>query len=209
MAKQLMSIDDVVEYLRSIEAGLITRDKVLDFLDGIQITDSSLSPYVFYERGFYTRNLIYRDPLFEVMAICWEPRQKTTIHSHNGQLCWMLAQRGNLQVVDYKWLGCDHPEYQNVVGIDCLAGSEHVQLDRLREVGACAGGPVLTADKMQTIHQLFNLDERAVSIHVYSQPIDSCVAYDLENGKCYRRQLAYHSKFGEKTRKSLPVVAVK
>jgi cysteine dioxygenase len=122
----------------------------------------------------------------------------------------MITQRGNLKVVDYKWLGCDHPEYQNVVGIDCVAGSDHIQLDRIREVDACAGGPVLTADKLQTIHQLFNDEskDRAVSIHVYSRPIDSCVAFDMQNQRCYRRELAYYSKHGEvvAARKSLPVV---
>ena len=211
MGKRVISIDDFVASLRSFEQGLITRDSVLDLCDGVQISDSSLAPYMLYDDTFYTRNLIFRDPLFEVMTICWQPGQRTAVHTHNGQLCWMITQRGNLKVVDYKWLGCDHPEYQNVVGIDCVAGSDHIQLDRIREVDAYAGGPVLTADKLQTIHQLFNAgdpNERAVSIHIYSRPIDSCVAFDMQNNRCYRRELAYYSKNGEVVagRKSLPVV---
>jgi cysteine dioxygenase len=207
VGKQLMSIDGFVERLRSFEKGLITRDNILDFCAGVQVRDSSLDRYVYYDDKFYTRNLIYRDSLFEVMAICWEPGQKTAIHTHNGQLCWMLTQRGHLTVVDYKWIGCDHPENQNVVGIDCLAGSDHVRLDRIREVDAYAGGPILTADKLQTIHQLFNLSEtpeRAVSLHIYSRPIDSCVAFDMEKHHCYRRQLGYYSKYGEVVPKGLP-----
>ncbi len=198
--KRLISIDDFIDKLRSFEQSLITRDGVLDFCSSVQITDSSLDPYVFFDDKFYTRNLIYRDDLFEVMTICWQPGQKTAVHTHNGQLCWMITQRGNLGVVDYKWLGCDHPEYQNVVGIDCVAGSEHTKLEVIREVEACAGGLVLTADKLQTIHRLYNLSdnaERAISIHVYSRPIDSCVAFDLDSQRCYRRQLAYFSKYGE------------
>jgi cysteine dioxygenase len=198
--KSLTSIDDFVTKLRSFEQGLITRDGVLDLCSGVQITDASLDPYVFFDDKFYTRNLIYRDDLFEVMTICWQAGQRTAVHTHNGQLCWMITQRGNLAVVDYKWLGCDHPENQNVVGIDCLAGSDHTKLEVIREVEACAGGPVVTADKLQTIHRLYNLSEnseRAVSIHIYSRPIDSCVAFDMENQRCYRRQLAYFSKYGE------------
>ncbi len=199
-AKQLISIGDFVERLRSFEQGIITRDNVLEFCESVQLRDSSLDRYVYYDDNFYTRNLVYRDDLFEIMTICWQPGQKTVVHTHNGQLGWMIMQRGNLKVVDYKWLGCDHPEYQNVVGMDCLAGSDHVQLDRLRETEACSGGPILTVDKIQTIHQLFNLEEtheRAVSIHIYSRPIDSCVAFDMEKNHCYRRQLAYFSKYGE------------
>jgi cysteine dioxygenase len=199
-AKQLISIGDFVERLRSFEQGIITRDNVLEFCESVQLRDSSLDRYVYYDDNFYTRNLIYRDDLFEIMTICWQPGQKTVVHTHNGQLGWMMIQRGNLMVVDYKWLGCDHPEYQNVVGMDCLAGSDHVRLDRLRETEAYSGGPILTVDKIQTIHQLFNLEEtheRAVSIHIYSRPIDSCVAFDMEKNHCYRRQLAYFSKYGE------------
>src|SRR5215468_8993220 len=203
-SKHLISIDDFIDRLRSFERSLITRDCVLDLCSSVRITDSSLAQYVFFDDAFYTRNLIYRDELFEVMTICWQPGQKTAVHTHNGQLCWMITQRGNLAVVDYKWLGCDHPEYQNVVGIDCVAGSEHTKLEVIREVESCAGGQVVTADKLQTIHRLYNLSdhsERAISIHIYSRPIDSCVAFDMDNQRCYRRQLGYFSKFGEATTK--------
>lgn len=205
--RPLMGIDSFIDRLRSFEAGIITRDSVLDFCSSVQITDSSLSPYTHFDDKFYTRNLIFRDDIFEVMTICWQPGQKTAVHTHNGQLCWMIPQSGNLGVVDYKWMGCDHPENQNVVGIDCLAGSEHTKVEVVREVEACAGGPVLTADKLQTIHRLYNLSEeseRAVSIHIYSRPIDSCVAFDMDKQQCYRRQLAYFSKYGEIAPKDEP-----
>lgn len=200
MARHLIGIDEFVERLRGFEQGVITRDEVLDFCSGVQVSDASLDPYVHYDERIYTRNLVYRDDLFEVMTICWAPGQKTAVHTHNGQLCWMIPQRGNLGVVDYKWLGCDHPEKQNVIGIDCLAGSEHTKIEVVREVEACAGGPVLTADKLQTIHRLYNLSEtteRAVSIHIYSRPIDSCVAFDMRNQRCFRRELTYYSRHGE------------
>lgn len=205
--RPLMGIDSFIDRLRSFETGIITRDSVLDFCSSVQITDSSLSPYTHFDDKFYTRNLIFRDDIFEVMTICWQPGQKTSVHTHNGQLCWMIPQSGNLGVVDYKWMGCDHPENQNVVGIDCLAGSEHTKVEVVREVEACAGGPVLTADKLQTIHRLYNLSEkseRAVSIHIYSRPIDSCVAFDMEKRQCYRRHLNYFSKFGEVAPKDEP-----
>lgn len=206
MSKPLLSVENFIARLRSFEQGVITRDSVLDFCASVQVSDASLAPYVHFGDQFYTRNLIYRDELFEVMTICWQPGQKTAVHTHNGQLCWMIAQRGNLAVVDYKWLGCDHPENQNVVGLDCLAGSEHTKLEVVREIDACTGGQVLTADKLQTIHRLYNHDEPAVSLHIYSRPIDSCVAFDMEKQACYRRTLAYFSKYGELIPKEAPAL---
>ncbi|HKX27388.1 MAG TPA: cysteine dioxygenase family protein [Blastocatellia bacterium] len=198
--KELISIDEFIVRLRRFEGAIIARDSVLDFCASVQVADSSLQPYTFFDSQFYTRNLIYRNEYFEVIAICWEPGQRTAVHTHNGQLCWMITQRGNLAVVDYKWVGCDHPENQNVVGIDCLAGSDHTRIEVVREIEACTGGPVLTADKLQTIHRLYNLSEtseRAVSLHIYSRPIDSCVAFDMEKNHCYRRHLDYFSQFGQ------------
>ena len=70
-SKHLIGIDDFVAKIRSFEQGLITRDSVLDFCDSVQISDASLTPYVLFDEKFYTRNLIYRDDLFEIMTICW------------------------------------------------------------------------------------------------------------------------------------------
>ena len=81
MAKSLISVDEFVSKIRTFEQGVITRDSVLDFCDGVQISDSSLEPYVFFDQKFYTRNMIYRDDLFEVMSICWQPGQKTAVHN--------------------------------------------------------------------------------------------------------------------------------
>jgi len=39
--------------------------------------------------------------------------------------------------------------------------------------------------------------EPAVSLHLYSRPIDSCVAFDVEQRRCYRRQLSFFSRYGK------------
>jgi hypothetical protein len=52
-------------------------------------------------------------------------------------------------------------------------------------------------DKVQTIHQVvMQGKEPALSIHIYSRPIDSCVAFDLEKRTCYRRPLRFYSRYG-------------
>ena len=57
------------------------------------------------------------------------------------------------------------------------------------------GGAVNTVDKVQTIHQVVvQGGEPVISLHIYSRPIDSCVAFDLEERRCYRRELSYYSQ---------------
>ncbi len=198
MGRKTISTGDFVEALKSFESAPITRDRVLDYLRETAVDRASLDPYVHFRPDAYTRNLIYRDGTFEVMAVCWSPGQRTVIHTHNGQLGWMSVERGALAVINYKWLGCNAADNQNVAGMDCLAGATELDLDR-REVQECfPDGPVNTVDKVQTIHQVVVQGrEPVISLHVYSRPIDSCVAFDLEKRTCYRRELTFHSKYGQ------------
>lgn len=198
MSRKTVSVPHFIETLRSFESDPITRDRVLEYCLETGVDRSSLDPYLNFQKDAYTRNLIYTDDLFEVMAVCWSPGQRTVIHTHNGQLGWMSVEQGSLAVINYKWLSCNAADNQNVVGMDCLAGATELDLER-REVQECfPGGAVNTVDKVQTIHQVvMQGKEPAISLHIYSRPIDSCVAFDIENRRCYRRQLSFYSKYGK------------
>jgi len=198
MGRRPIAIGELVEALKGFESAPITSGRVLELLSERFLERRSLDPYLHCVPDGYTRNLVFRDALFEVMLLCWAPQQRTAIHSHNGQLGWMTVEEGALAVVNYKWLGCNASENQNVVGLDCLAGATELDLDR-REVNDCyPGGPVAVVDKSQTIHQVVTRGRQpAISLHVYSRPIDSCVAYDLKRRVCYRREMSYHSRYGQ------------
>ena len=198
MGRKTITIGDFVDDLRSFESEPITRDRMLGYLQETAVDRRSLDPYVHFRGDMYTRNLVYRDDVLELMAVCWQPGQRTVIHTHNGQLGWMGVEQGALAVINYKWIGCNAADNQNVAGMDCLAGATELDIDR-REVQECyPGGPINTVDKVQTIHQVVvQGKEPVISLHVYSRPIDSCVAFDLEQKRCYRRVLSYYSKYGD------------
>jgi cysteine dioxygenase len=198
VSRKSVTIGDFVDRLRSFESEPITRDRVLGYFQETAVDRSSLDPYVHFRGDMYTRNLVYRDDMLELMAVCWQPGQRTVIHTHNGQLGWMGVEQGALAVINYKWVGCNAADNQNVAGMDCLAGATELDIDR-REVQECyPDGPVNTVDKVQTIHQVVvQGKEPVISLHVYSRPIDSCVAFDLEKRSCYRRVLSYYSKYGD------------
>lgn len=198
MARHEMPVGELVGTIASLGSGPITTDRVLDLLLDKKPEARSLDKYVHFSKDFYTRNLIYRDPLFEVMAVCWMPGQRTVIHTHNGQLGWMSVERGALAVINYQWQGCNASENQNLMGLDCLAGATELDLER-REVQECyPEGPINTVNKTHTIHQVVvQGKEPVISLHVYSRPIESCVAFDLERHTCYRRTLKFYSEFGD------------
>ncbi len=191
-------VDEFVEILQGFNPETLTSAAVLEICSDTDLDDASLSKYVHWHDSMYTRNLIYRNDLFEVMAVCWQKGQKTVLHTHNGQLGWMMVNRGVAEVTNFKWKGCNASEGQNQGGLDCLAGATELELAR-ESVEVCGrGGHVNSIDRVRTIHQVAVVgEEPVISVHIYSRPIESCVAFDLETPRCYRRQLRYFSKFGD------------
>ena len=189
-----ISAEQFVDGIRRLSEGLITKQKIYDYLVAYEIRPEELESYKQWLPDRHTRNKIFRNDMIEVMVISWPIGAVTPLHTHNGQLGWMTMLEGKLIVENYRKVGCNRPENQQVVGIDCLAGATQIEMEHLENEMAIPGGPLNTVDKTQTIHRIRNLaewNERAVSMHVYSRPIDSCVVFDMEAQRCYRRDLKY------------------
>jgi cysteine dioxygenase len=58
-------------------------------------------------------------------------------------------------------------------------------------------------DPAEPVHRVYNPREfsaRAVSLHVYSRPFDSCIVYSPEQGACGEIKLAYNTEYGAPVR---------
>jgi cysteine dioxygenase len=187
-------VEEFVEGIERLSAGVITKRGIYDYLVHYEIQPSDLERYKHWIEGRHTRNKIFRNDMIEVMLICWPIGAITPLHTHNGQLGWMTMLEGRLEVENYHKAGCDKPENEQVVGLDCLAGATRIEMEFLGTELVAPGGPLNTVDKTQTIHRIKNRpewNERAVSMHVYSRPIDSCVMFDMDAQHCVRRDLKY------------------
>jgi cysteine dioxygenase len=194
------TVEDLVANLVSLKRDHITSDVVSRCVAATPIPVEALKDYIWWRDEFYTRNLIYRDELFEVMTICWKPGQKTAIHTHNGQLGWMTVPQGEVVVENYHHERCNAPENQNVVNIDCLGGATEIHLEKIGSLQCNESSGLAIVDKLQSIHRIVNTDKAdagCVSLHIYSKPFDSCIAFDLEHQRCFRRVLSYFSRFGK------------
>lgn len=180
--------------LKEIASGLITKKALCELLTRHTIQARDLQPYEHWYPDRHTRNLIYRSDRMELMLICWPIGVETPLHTHNGQLGWMAMISGRLKVENFRLVECDRPENQEVVGIDCIAGASTITMEKLTTEICEPGGPLNTVDKHQTIHRIVNppeWNERAMSLHIYSLPIESCVVFNMEEQKCVRRDLKY------------------
>ena len=184
---QLLKIDDFIAGLHKLrEEDFTGVQGTLEYLRKSPVDPESLTPYLFWDAQHYTRNLIDKTELYELLAICWEVGMKSSIHNHKGQNCWMTAPIGKLAVQNYRVLSEDlAAQCCNIVATDV--------------VNITPDNPV-AVDPLNPVHDVRNpreWNQRAVSLHIYSRPFDSCVVYSVEQGTCGEIGLGYTSKYGQ------------
>jgi cysteine dioxygenase len=186
-AAKTVSIDHLVQELHKLpENAFSTIETVRCLLQEKPVSAESLAPHLTWDRQHYTRNLIDRTPLYELLAICWEIGQASSVHNHRGQNCWMAVPIGRLQVENF-----------HLVHEDVSAGRCKLEPKNIIEMNVTEPCAVDPADP---VHRVFNpreFNQRAVSLHVYSRPFDTCVVYSLEQGTCGEIRLHFNTEYGK------------
>src|SRR6201987_5163230 len=101
-ALKQFSIHELVAGLRQFpESTLKETEPVRQFLQETPVTADSLALYLTWDPQHYTRNLIDKTPLYELIAVCWEVGQASSVHNHRDQNCWMAVQLGRLHVENF------------------------------------------------------------------------------------------------------------
>jgi len=186
-ATRVISIEDFVIGLRKLSESDFTEvTGTLQYLQTNTVDPDSLQPYLFWNAQHYTRNLIDKTELYELLAICWDIGIGSSIHNHKGQNCWMAAPIGRLSVQNYRLLAEDLAAQRcNIVPTDI--------------VEITPANPV-AVDPLNPVHDVRNpreWNQRAVSLHVYSRPFNSCIVYSVEQGTCGEIGLNYTSMHGK------------
>jgi cysteine dioxygenase len=180
-------VDDLVIGLRQFsESDFRTTGQILEFLKHSPVSPESIEPYLTWDRQHYTRNLIDKNSIFELMAICWDVGQASSVHNHKDQNCWMAVPIGRLNVENFHLVSQDIEK-----GICNLTRSDVIEMNPTHP---CA------VDPNDPVHRVVNpreFDKRAVSLHVYSRPFDSCVVYSPDQGTCGEIKLRYTTEYGK------------
>jgi cysteine dioxygenase len=180
-------IGELVRKLRAFPASAFDGvEEIRLFLANTPVDEASLAPYLTWDRQHYTRNLIDKTDLYELIAICWDVGQSSSVHNHRDQNCWMAAPVGKLLVENF------HVGFEDAEAGKC-------QLEASNTVELTAANPC-AVDPREPVHRVVNPrdgNQRAVTLHVYSRPFDSCVVYSPEQGTCGDIRLHYNTAFGK------------
>ena len=162
-----------IESLKLLSKKNFPVNEVSDLILKYKFTTNSLNKYSHFSEISYTRNMIYKNPDFEVLLICWSKGQMAPIHGHEGEKCWFKVISGELKIYNYK-----------------IESTNPLKLKKMEKINAPAG----YLDGPADIHSVKNLTSQyATSLHVYAKPYDACDIYNIEKGIIERLKLSYHS----------------
>lgn len=165
----LQSLDDLISALSEGE-----RTTFNDIIRSMQIPSSAFKEYCSWSEDLYTRNCIVNTEKFELILLCWEPRQITPIHDHGGEECWVKVIQGEFRETIYK--------------VDAVG-----KLDPIDSVTSSAGGVSYMIDFMG-YHSLENRSNtRSMTLHLYAKPIRTCNSFDKALGKFVHKSMSYNT----------------
>src|SRR5947209_17494573 len=95
----VVAIRELVSKLRCCtEADFLHIDRIRELLRTSPVDPKSIEQYLIWDAQHSTRNLTEKTPLFELLAICCETGQGSSIHNDKQQHCWMAVPTGRLLV---------------------------------------------------------------------------------------------------------------
>lgn len=132
--------------------------------------------FALFEANYYSRNLIRRSDLYELIVLCWGPGQRSPIHDHSHQRCWMGVLDGRVKETIYRVQ--EGPQASAVQG----PAREFV-----------TGGVAYIVDDMGWHRIEPTGSGPAVTLHLYSRPIRECQIFDEASGTVQSKRMSYHS----------------
>lgn len=153
-------------------------EEVTRFLKDNPFEEDWLQPYRFFSEKKYTRNLLHKRAEYEILLLCWMPKQVSPVHGHEGEKCWMRVEGGELYFTNYD---------QTVTETENIIHHKNEQPGNRGFVD----GPAF-------IHKVANLtDAPAMSLHLYARPFAQCDIFDIEHQTHKRVDLRYDTIDGK------------
>ncbi|MEL6122212.1 MAG: cysteine dioxygenase family protein [Bacteroidota bacterium] len=147
----------------------------VDIVDQLKISAQDLEDFVSWNEKSYARHCIHATGDYELLVLCWEPGQSTEIHTHGGQECWVMAIDGSLDEIRYST--CVGKEPQEVARLPITGNRISYMKD---EIG---------------MHVLSNPHSvRAITLHLYMNPIRTCEIYDPNTNSTRTKLMSYDTK---------------
>lgn len=164
--------------IQSIKAGADVQ-MLARQIGALKIPHDEIRPYIRFSESGYTRNLIVKEPGFEILVLCWQDGQRSPIHDHGGSCGIDLVYQGVMAEDTFK-----------------LTPSGYLRPSESRDLRP-GEASVAGADD---IHQMSNLQgggKSLITIHFYIPPLGDMRVFNLHNRSFGRWHPNYTPQFHE------------
>jgi cysteine dioxygenase len=157
-----LSLPRLIEVLKR-DYSVMSPARMQDILDRLVVSPDELHPHRLFSERRYARNLVYKEREFEIMIMCWNAGQRSSIHDHAGSL-------GGIKILQGELTECLFTRAANGM-IKSLTSSDYAsEHSRVEDTSLIHQISNLQADRAQTI-----------SVHVYLPPLVRMNVYSLED----------------------------
>jgi cysteine dioxygenase len=170
------NIKNLKSLVNALENGVAFDD--IESLKHIEITPEEVSNYAFWNKNHYTRNCISKSKDFELLLLCWEGNQKTKIHGHDFQQCWVNVVKGEF--------------------LETLYHYENGEMNEINQ-SSIAKNESASVEDVKSFHILHNISpDRGMTLHLYMKPIQKCQFFNEDSQSLETVNLSYYSFKGER-----------
>lgn len=155
-----------------------------------------------FDQFRYTRNLVDEgNGKFNLMVLCWNEAQGSSIHSHANSHCFLKVLDGAVKEELFEWPSEPSPAHPG--DTPTAAGDNNGEeggmkkwAEHVFDKNACA-----YINDSIGLHRVENSSHsnKAVTLHLYSPPFDECQCFDERTGRATNSQVTFWSKFGRRT----------
>jgi cysteine dioxygenase len=182
------SLTQFLDVLGNLDAKGFKGNAIDSFMAEYFIPQEEFLPYIYFREDTYGRNLVAKNDFFELLVLTWLPNQRTKIHDHAGERCWMTVQLGELTMKNY------HAPKNGSNELVSMGATE-----------TCKEGRAVYIDDGIGIHSITNCSRKpAVSVHLYAAPISRCKTYNESLKKFEYTELYYFTQYGQGLQDSQP-----
>jgi len=184
-------IEGLLDYFSTDDVNI---NQVQAFLESYQPDKEEWQEYAIFDQFKYTRNLVHEgNGKFNLILLCWNKDQTSSIHDHSDAHCFMKVMDGSLTEILYDWPTQEEQEEMN------KNKEGQAMMKPVRKTELPCGSVAYINDSLG-LHRVCNesLTNTAVSLHVYSPPFKMCQTFNEKTGGRAKSNMTFYSKFGKK-----------
>ena len=165
--KNITQIHSISELINSLNH--FHKNSYQDLIKNLDLNIEDIKSHCSWNKDNYTRNSICLNDNYQLLILCWQQEQVSSIHNHGGKNCFMYVIEGLVQENIYQLNRNELTTCQKNIYIQ---GDDSYIMDRIG------------------MHSIKCLSNRAVTLHLYAQPIEQYHIFDLEKNKLVRLEYA-------------------